>query len=222
MNAAVYLWAPSLSGSTRVGSLPTINIDASFSDILDNLDFAFMAVAEVRRDRYGIFGDLMYTKLSDSGSALGGALDIGVTNQLTIATLMAEYRVVENSNTSIDLMAGARLWNVQLDATVTSAGGGLPVNFSQSLSETWVDPMIGVKGRFQGSSPWYLTAWGMVGGFGAAAEIDWDLFAGLGYQFNDKVSVVAGYRAVGVDYDKPDFLFDIMQQGPIFGGVFRF
>jgi hypothetical protein len=222
VGVAVYLWAPSLSGSTRVGSLPTVDIDASFSDIFDNLDFAFMAIAEARKDRYGIFGDLMYTKLSDSGTGPAGVLEVGLTNELTVATLMGEYRVVENGNSSVDLMAGARLWNVQIDATVTAAGGGLPINFSQSLSETWVDPMIGVKGRWQGSSPWYLTGWGMIGGFGAAADIDWDLFGGVGYDFNDRISVVAGYRAVGVDYDRDDFLFDIVQQGPIFGGVFRF
>jgi hypothetical protein len=62
----------------------------------------------------------------------------------------------------------------------------------------------------------------MVGGFGVSSDIDWDLFGGVGYQFNDTFSFVAGYRAVGVDYQDGDFLFDVIQQGPILGGVFRF
>ena len=51
---AVYLFAPSLEGTVGVGGLPTVDVDASFSDLLDYLDFAFMAVAEARRDRIGI------------------------------------------------------------------------------------------------------------------------------------------------------------------------
>jgi len=223
VTAAIYLWAPSLSGSTRIGRLPTLDIDASFSDLLDNLDFAFMALGEVRKDKWGFFVDVMYTKLSSSGTAgPQGGLEVGIGNQLTTATFMGEYRVVQDDNTSVDLMAGARVWDVGLDATVTGAAGPFSVDFQQNASRTWVDPMIGVKARFQGSSPWYISTWGMIGGFGAAADIDWDVFGGVGYQFNDTFSLLAGYRAVGVDYDRDGFLFDIVQQGPIFGGVFRF
>ena len=220
---AVYLWAPGISGSTRIGRLPTVDIDASFSDLWDNLDFAFMAVGEVRKDQWGFFVDVVYTKLSSSATAgPRGGLEVEIENQLTIATFMGEYRVLEDNNTSVDLMAGARVWDVRLDASVTGGGGPFSVDFQQDLSETWVDPMIGVKARFQGSSPWFISTWGLIGGFGAAADIDWDVFGGVGYQFNDTFSLLAGYRAVGVDYDRDGFLFDIVEQGPVLGGVFRF
>jgi len=215
---SAYLWAPSLSGTVGLGGLPPLDIDVSFRDIVDNLDFAFMAIGEARYGRFGIATDLMYTKLSGDGTGPLGLLDASLTNQIIVGTLMGEYRVIEQGKSSLDVMAGARVWGVMGDFDVTLNGGepGPGTGASGSGEKYWVDPMIGVKSRLQGASPWYLTGWAMVGGFGVSSDIDWDLFGGVGYQF------VAGYRAVGVDYQDGDFLFDVIQQGPIMGGVFRF
>ncbi len=43
-------------------------MDADFSDLLSNLDFAFMAAGEARYDRFSIFGDVIYTKLGADAS----------------------------------------------------------------------------------------------------------------------------------------------------------
>jgi hypothetical protein len=222
VTAAAYLWAPGIEGTVGVGDLPPVHVDASFSDLLENLDFAFMAVAEARHGRFAIFGDLLYTKLSVDGTGPLGIGSASLTNQLIVGTLMGEYRVVEQGKTSVDLMAGARVWGVTADFDVTANIGPLVVGDSGSGDKYWVDPMIGVKSRLQGASPWYLTGWAMIGGFGVSADIDWDLFGGVGYEINDRFSLVAGYRAVGVDYSDDNFRFDVIQQGPIMGGVFRF
>jgi hypothetical protein len=211
---AIYLFAPSLKGTVGVGGLPTVDVDASFSDILDYLDFAFMAVGEARRDRIGVFGDILYTKLSGGTDILDGLVSASLTNQVFIGTLMGEYRVADWGKSSVDLMAGGRVWGVTNDLAI----GG----FSASSDQWWVDPMIGVKSRLQGASRWYLTGWGMIGGFGVSSDIDWDLFGGVGYEVSDRFSLVGGYRAVGVDYSSGGFVFDIVEQGPIFGAVLRF
>ncbi len=215
---SIYLFAPALEGTIGVGSAPPASIDASFSDILDYLDFAFMAVGEARRDRFGILGDFLYTKLTIDGSGPIGLGGVSVTSQVLTATLMAEYRVLEQGRSSVDLMAGARLWGVTSEVSVYSPLGFL----TGSGDEYWVDPMIGVKTRIQGNSSWYLNGWAMIGGFGAASEIDWDLFGGVGYQINDRWSVFGGYRGVGVDYESSDLLFDVIEHGPILGAVLRF
>jgi hypothetical protein len=191
-------------------------------DLLENLDIAFMAVVEARYDRIGIFGDIMYTKLSAAGEGPLGRFEADVTSEMITGTLMAEYRLIDAGTSSLDIMAGARIWGVSADLDVTSTLGDPPLGFSTDGDKYWVDPMIGVKGRLQGASPWYLTGWAMVGGFGVSSDIDWDLFGGLGYQFNDTFSFVVGYRGVGVDYEDDGFEFDVIQHGPILGGVFRF
>ena len=38
------------------------------------------------------------------------------------------------------------------------------------------------KEPLQGSSPWFLTTWAMIGGFGVSSDIDWDVLAGVGWR----------------------------------------
>jgi hypothetical protein len=57
---------------------------------------------------------------------------------------------------------------------------------------------------------------------GGGADVDWDVALGLGYKFNDTISAVAGYRALGVNYENDGFVFDVVQQGPIVGVAIHF
>ncbi len=214
-----YVWAASLSGSVGAGGLPPSDVNASFADILENLDLALMAVGEVRYSRFGVSSDFIYTRLSADGSGPAGFVDSDFTNELVVATLMGQFRAAERERSSVDLMAGARLWNVSADLTLTGPGGGTA---SAGFEETWVDPMAGVKGRLQGSSPWYATGWGMVGGFGVSSDFAWDVLGAVGYEVRDWFSFVAGYRAFGVDYQDDGFVFDVIQHGPVISGVLRF
>jgi hypothetical protein len=60
---APYFWVAGISGDIAQFGLPEAHIDANFGDILQNLDFAFMAAGEARYDRYSVFGDIIYTKV---------------------------------------------------------------------------------------------------------------------------------------------------------------
>jgi opacity protein-like surface antigen len=219
---AAYLWMPGIDGTVGVAGLEPVDVDVDFTDILENLEFGFMAVTEARYDRFGIFSDLMYTKLSVDGTGPLGFFEADVTQKIFTGTVMGEYRVIEQGKTSLDIMAGARIWWVSGDLDVTATVGDPPLGFSADGDKSWVDPMIGVKTRIQGNSPFYLNGWAMIGGFGVSSDIDWDLYGGVGYEVTDSVSLVAGYRALGVDYSDDGFVMDIVQQGPVIGGVFRF
>ncbi|MBL3685321.1 hypothetical protein F2981_33400 (plasmid) [Sinorhizobium meliloti] len=75
-------------------------------------------------------------------------------------TLMAEYRVLAEPSATLDVMAGARIWSVDNELDIALSAGGPPLAaFSGSDTQTWVDPMLGVKGRIDLSPSWYLTGW---------------------------------------------------------------
>lgn len=80
--------------------------------------------------------------------------------------------------------------------------------------------MAGLRGKYSFTPEVYLTGWGLVGGGGA--DLDWDVAVGVGYDFNDRISAIAGYRALGVDYSDDGFQFDAVQQGPILGLAVKF
>ena len=62
---------------------------------------------------------------------------------------------------------------------------GLLPGFAASSDKTWVDPVIGADLRYDLSQRWYLAAKGTVGGFGASADLAWEVFSGVGYRFRD-------------------------------------
>lgn len=218
-SVAPYFWIAGLSGDTAQFGMPTVHIDSSFSDILGNLDFAFMAAGEARYDRFSVIGDVIYTKLSaDAETPLGIlASDVDVTSESFSGLLGLGYAVLDGPDGHLDVVGGIKLWSVE---TTISLSGGLLGRREASDSATWVDGVVGLRGKYSFTPEIYLTGWGLVGGGGA--DIDWDVALGIGYDFNDRVSSIAGYRALGVDYSDDGFLFDTVQQGPILGVAIKF
>jgi hypothetical protein len=214
-----YFWAAGMSGDTGLFGLPTVHTDMDFGDILNELDFAAMAIGEARYDRYSIFADIMYSKISSgSGTPRGVVADhVDVSSETFAGLIGAGYSVLRDEKGHLDLVAGARIWHASTDI---SFSGGILDGVDRSDSATWVDGLAGVRARYSITDKVYFTGWGLVGGGGA--NVDWDVAGGIGYQFNEKVSAVAGYRALGVDYSNDGFVMDIVEQGPIFGVVMHF
>ena len=218
---APYMWAAGANGEAGVGGLPPVSFDASFEDIVEHLDIAAMLVGEARYGRFGIFSDFFYTEVSGSGNTPLGILAkrVDVTSSVLIWTAAAEYRVVETPIASIDAMAGVRVWALETDLDFV---GGVFGPTTLSGSQSWVDPMLGLKGTADLSARWYVSGWAMIGGFDVGSDFMWDLWAGVGYRFTDAFSMVAGYRGLGVDYSNDGFVFDVVQHGPVLGAAFRF
>lgn len=219
---APYFWAAGLSGDVgmNIGRFhPTVDVDASFGDIWDHLDFAFMALGEARYDRYSVFSDLIYVKLSGSeGTPRGIVADEAEVDSETFAGLLGVgYSVLKDNTGNLDIVGGVRVWSVD---TTISLSGGLLDGRSTSDGDTWVDAVGGVKGTYFITPNLFLTGWGLVGGGGA--DIDWDVAATVGYKFNETFSSVIGYRALGVDYSNDGFVFDVVEQGPIIGLAVKF
>ena len=70
-----YLWGTALSGTTTVGVLPPVAVDASFSDLFSNLNMALAMHTEYRNGRWAFVLDPMYVSLeADVGLGLIPAL----------------------------------------------------------------------------------------------------------------------------------------------------
>lgn len=217
---APYFWAAGMDGEVGQFGLPDVEIDASFSDIFHNLDFGAMGVVEARNGSFGVLGDIMYVKLSaDQGVETRRIdADVELTSETFSALLAAEYRLLEGEGGSLDILAGGRYWAVSTDVDLS----GAQLDLSRSDGEDWIDPMVGLRGRANLTPEFFLTGWGMIGGFGVSSDFAWDAMGGIGYEISDTVSVIAGYRALSVDYQNDDFKFDVTEHGPILGAAFSF
>ncbi len=217
-----YLWLAGLNGDVGVGGLPPADIDVGFSEIFNSIDWfppPVMLAGEVRYGRFAFLTDFIYLGLKGDGTSPGGLLTAEADMHTVVWTFGGSFRVIQYDPVTLDLLAGGRLWNLGADLTLT---GPQAVPRQASGSKTWVDPIIGISGRVNLGSGFALQAEGDVGGFGVAADLDWQVLGTLQYQLNDSIALEAGYRYLAVDFSDGGFLFDVAMHGPIIGASIRF
>ena len=110
-----YGWLTGLDGTSGVGPL-TADIDASFSDILEQLEMAAALQFEARNGRWGLIADGFYSKLGPSGSPPGPLYsEVDLELKQFIGELSIAYRIYETPTAFVDLYAGMRYNNLSLD-----------------------------------------------------------------------------------------------------------
>jgi hypothetical protein len=125
-----------------------VEIDESFSDIIQDFKFGGKIVTELHNGTWGILNEVMYAKTESKGSATRAILGVPTTLTASVestsftGTLLGEYRAVSAPTGTLDLMAGARIWHIDNDIDLSlTAGGPRLAGFSGSDGATWVDPM---------------------------------------------------------------------------------
>lgn len=87
------------------------------------------------------------------------------------------------------------------------------LNRKISRLDDWWDPYIGVRGRYNISERFYLTAKADIGGFGAGSDLSWQAEAAVGMMVTKNIFSEVGYRALGVDYNKDGLHMDTVTHG---------
>ncbi|SLN09540.1 hypothetical protein PEL8287_00020 [Roseovarius litorisediminis] len=214
---APYLWGSGISGtSSVVSALPPANVDASFSDILENLDAGAMFFGSATKDRFGIMGDLQYVSLSGAATGSGGLLSGSVENKLLILSLGGEWIASRTDTSEVRLIGGVRHWDTETNIALTVG----PSGGTASGSDQWWDAMVGARGRYNLNEKSYLTGVALFGGGGS--DFMADVFAGYGYRLSERTSLVGGFRYLSVDRNDGGFVYDVEQQGVLLGVNFTF
>jgi hypothetical protein len=97
---------------------------------------------------------------------------------------------------------------------VTVLNKGLNTAFS--LTERWVDPYIGIDGRYNLTKAFYLTGRADVGGFTAGSDITTQAYAGVGCQITRYIYSELGFRYLYANYedDSNRFIWRMSTYGP--------
>ena len=218
-SVAPYAFFAALDG--RVGVVgQTAQVDASFSDIFRNLDFAAMGTFEARKGKWAIVTDAMYMSLSGkkvTPSPFFGDIDVEV-KEIVVDPVVA-YRVLKLEKAHIDLLGGARFWHVK--SHLTFQPRILPLVDVEG-SKNWVDPIVGARGVASISPRVFLFGRFDMGGFGVNSDFTGQAFGGLGYQLKPRVALLGGYRYLRVDYVNEGFIFKTAMSGIMAGAKFNF
>jgi hypothetical protein len=214
-----YFWLASLHGTGGTAARQA-QVDVSFGDIFDALNFAFMATFEARKGKFISLTDVEYVSISDDTATPGpffSNVDAGF--KTFIFDQEVGYRLYENtdSGASIDVLGGVRVWRISTDFEF--GAGILPATRIQA-DRSWVDGVGGFRGKAAVSKKMFVTGKFDIGGGGS--KFTWHLFGGAGYSINEKIALIFGYRVLDVNYNKNNFVYDMNQRGPIMGVGFKF
>jgi hypothetical protein len=216
VTVAPYLMGAGLNGTTGIGRLES-DVDLSASDIFKNLEFGFMGYFEAKKGKWGAAADIIWMALgSNAGTAIPVTVDVdqgGFTflglRQLGSAADLRFGAVVNTLRPSIDF--------------------GAPLNRKRSRTETWVDPLVGVKLHTPDTGGrWGLALVADIGGFGVGSDVMVNLQPTATVRFAQPFGMAFGYRWIYLKYenqgndDQRRFLYDMMSSGPFAGFVFRF
>lgn len=217
--ATIYGWIPAINGAQegRDGE-PIIDLDQQ--GVLSRLDMAFMGAAEIRKDRFGLLLDVVYTDFSNDGEWVQGRLQTETGLRLGMYSVAAAYRVHDAGATFVDLYAGARFFDTKLSFDFSTP------NFDARDRDTsldWADPIVGVRGAMPLSGDWSVSGFADVGGFDARDDLSWEVYGGVNYALTDAWAATLGYRYMSILYQATDRAkLDIDIQGPVLGITYAF
>jgi opacity protein-like surface antigen len=214
---APYMWGSAINGSTSIGPV-SADLDLSFGDILDNLEFGFMGMYRATNGPHSITVDALYMGLGNSGRGPAGFVkaDADVDQAALEATYGYELRE------RLVVFGGLRYNDLSTDIKITGPLG------SQKASKgvDWVDPLVGAHYTIPFDEAWSLTLRGDVGGFGVGADLAWQGIATVRWQFAPNIAAAAAYRYLDVDYEDgkgaKKFVYDVATSGPALGVIFTF
>jgi hypothetical protein len=209
-----YVWGSGMDGRlTPFTGAPTIDIDRSFSEVLEDVDASFFLTAYARRDRLVILGDLGYSKSSKDGLVPPGVPGKGRLSQRSL-TLAAGWRVIEGEQLNLDLLAGIRSWRVRGEVEVPLVG------LARSPSDSYTDPLLAARANISLAPRWSLITYADIGIFGGSEQThQW--LATVNYEASQRWAFSAGLRQLRVDYRKGGTLLDVSLSGPLVGASWR-
>ena len=217
-----FLFATSLEGSSTVGSTVgtlTLDIDAPFSDLADNLDMAFSLHTEFHRGKWAFVIDPTYLELSADIETEFVNTKLEMEIKLWLIESWAAYKI----NSNWEVIGGARWQSQELSiSSLRSPTLRTLPTAKLDVKDNWLNWIAGVRFSYPLNEKW-----GIVGRADVAFAGDSDSSYNLQLFFNRKFgtnkALILGYRYFEDDYDNtPKYGWDMLQEGPMIGYTWSF
>jgi hypothetical protein len=196
-------------------------VSKSFGELLKDLDGALFLAGLVRIDRFVAVSDLSHTSSSreglvPTGNPVAPVLPAEGRMKQTSWTLAGGYRVVDEADVTVDLMAGFRAWWIRASVAVPAAG------VARAPKGDFVDPIAMARVNWRFAPGWSLLAQGDFGGLGAGSEFTAQSVTTINAQVAERIWLSGGYRYLMVDWRDRGARLDLHLGGPVLGASFIF
>jgi len=194
---APYAWVSWDTGNITILGR-TAKIDMTPKDIANALDSALQLHLEANKNRFTFLLDTTYLELSDSSTGALGTTSMKFTQVLVDFGGFYRFKSypIDNANNRLDLEGffGGRYWHLKNELS-------LPINWSDTRSKKWLDPVVGGRLLYHIRNKWVLSLNGNIGGFGLISKFTWQAKALAMFKFNRYVGIGAGFHALYVNYE---------------------
>lgn len=187
----------------------TVDVNASATDVLSNLQFGFMGRTGFSYNRWFAGTDFTYMGLG----AANNIADVGVDQWMFEMT--GGYRI----SPYFKVLGGVRYNKISGEFRFQG-----PLGITRSGAQTWWDPIIGGQAIIPLSKKLSASARFDVGGFGAGSKIAINAEPLLNYNATNRMTLSFGWKFLYQDYKNSSqgFQYDVLAQGPFLGFNFRF
>lgn len=208
-----YLWAAGIDGTLSIGPVEE-NVEVSFQNLLDSLDFGLMGQFEARRGHWSLWTDVVYTELGKDAETALPEVPVVLDMSMVIVEFGGGYRI---GASPVEALVGGRFYSISAGVSVGQ------VTLAEGNTD-WIDPFVGFRLRQPLGDRWILTLRGDVGGFGVGSDFAWSATGTIAYRLGPKVYAFAGYRAWSFEREGEHEIreLDAVLAGPGLGMSFRF
>ncbi len=160
----LYGWASDITVDAEVNDQEVIGGEIDFSDLIDDLDFAAMIHLEGKRDKIGLFADLIVTDFGDEPRIFDrDGLTIQAQSDLEMTILeLGGVWYPGGGGTGFGVHYGARLLDVDQEIDIVEIGPFSPDRRVVDVSTTLVDGLVGLRYLSSFSGNWSFAIWGDV------------------------------------------------------------
>jgi opacity protein-like surface antigen len=191
-----YLWGLSMDGTAGVNGIEQ-DIDLSFSDLLDDLDFAMSLRFESHKGNWGYFLDGMYVRLEPETSTPAGTISQDVKS------FIGEVGGIYHINPKVEGIYGVRYQKMDVEVDMPGMTVGDDVD--------WADIFAGLRYIPVRTDKWQLWLRGDVGA--GDSDSTWNAAIGAAYHINKRWSLGGAYRILSTDFEEDDFKWDVDYEG---------
>lgn len=211
----LYLWGSGIRGTTTTGQ----QVDVSFGDVVERLDFGLMGGIEARNGSWSLLGDFQFLQLSEGiGAAVGPGIPVTVDADVEglIFTGAVGYDAMRTDLSSLTPFAGFRYLDLGVTANLAAGTGSIRTSGDRNN----LDGIVGLRGGTKFNDRWGLNYYADIGT--GDSDLTWQLAASIEYRVNERWTISVGYRHLAWEFDSPAVVEDIAFTGPTIGARFEF
>jgi hypothetical protein len=222
----IHFWIPKHDVTLTSGD----ELEIDIADVIENIDFTGQAILKARNDRWRLFGDVTYAKLSadDAGSVNVPAGPLSPVRAVSakyqeeawIVNAGLGYNLVDEERWTLDVFGGVRYVHLDIALTLDLQTQLLPAGaIRQEDSSDHLDATVGIGGVVALGHRWYARYHADFGG--GDTDSTWLAQGAIAYRY-ETFDAYAGWRHVEWNGLDSAVLDDLTLTGPIVGARFRF